>query len=314
MDPLSQFLALLRPRGFSWKQGELHGDWALQFPSSAGLAFCLVRAGTCRLDLPKAPTRPLQEGDFLLLPAPPAWTLSNGDPVAAVRMEDALADRDLYAASARVGASSNLTQLVGGHFSFDEINMGLLNSLMPPVVIIGADASNAPRLHGVLNHIAEETASDRPGRELVLNRLLEIMLVEAIRHSAGPFGIAHQGLLAGLGDQQVAVALRAMHADVRHDWTVSKLAAVAGGSRSAFAERFTRVVGTSPMNYLLQWRMALAKDALQLKDARVEQVAFACGYNSSSAFSTAFTRTVGCPPARYAARSTAVGMVPELRQ
>jgi len=303
MDPLSQFLTLLRPRGFSWKQGELFGDWALEFPSTAGLAFCLASAGSCRLDLPDGRSWRVQQGDFLWLAAPPVWTLSNGGPAAAVRIKDALADQGKY----KAGPSPNMTRLLGGHFSFDEINMALLQSLLPPVLIIAANASNAPRFHGVLNHIAEETASYQPGRELVLNRLLEIMLVEAIRHSAGPHGMPHPGLVAGLADKQLALALTAMHADVRHGWSVSKLAAVAGASRSAFAERFTRVVGVSPMAYLLHWRMALAKDALRLKDARVEQVAFACGYNSASAFSTAFTRSVGCPPARYAANSHGAG-------
>ncbi|WP_300752056.1 AraC family transcriptional regulator [Janthinobacterium sp.] len=133
------------------------------------------------------------------------------------------------------------------------------------------------------------------------------MLVEAIRHSAGQHGMPHPGLVGGLADKQLALALTAMHADVRHGWSVSKLAAVAGASRSAFAERFTRVVGGAPMAYLLHWRMALAKDALRLNDARVEQVTFACGYNSASAFSTAFTRSVGCSPARYAANSHGAG-------
>jgi AraC-like DNA-binding protein len=83
-------------------------------------------------------------------------------------------------------------------------------------------------------------------------------------------------------------------------WTIARLAAVAGMSRSVFAERFSRTVGRPPIDYLLRWRMAVAKDALRARDRRLAEIAFACGYESVSAFSTAFTRTVGCPPSRYA--------------
>jgi AraC-like DNA-binding protein len=107
-------------------------------------------------------------------------------------------------------------------------------------------------------------------------------------------------LVAGLGNRHVAAALRAMHGDVRRCWTVAQLASVAGISRSVFADRFSRVVGMSPMHYLLHWRMALAKDALRAGTSPLAQVAFACGYQSVSAFSTAFSRIVGCSPAKYA--------------
>ncbi|HEY4066921.1 MAG TPA: AraC family transcriptional regulator [Burkholderiaceae bacterium] len=299
MDPLSQFMALLRPQGFSWKEGEPAGDWALSFPSTPGVAFCLISAGRCRLDLPGQQTVQLQDGDFLLLTAPPAWTLSNGARTTARPFLEAIADPDRFA-SIRNGSEDGGTRLVGGHFSFDEINAALLKSLIAPVVVIRADTGDAARLHDVLRRISDEAASDRPGRELVLDRLLEIMLVEAIRHSADPLGKVHQGLIAGLYDRQIAIALRAVHADIRIGWSVEKLASVAGLSRSAFAERFARVVGIAPMSYVFHWRMTLAKDALREDNARVEQVAFAVGYSSASAFSTAFNRTVGCPPARYA--------------
>jgi AraC-like DNA-binding protein len=124
------------------------------------------------------------------------------------------------------------------------------------------------------------------------------MLVEAIRHGSGGVGEVRQGLLAGLGDQNSA-ALRALHTDIKRAWTVAQLADVAGTSRSVFAERFNRIVGMPPMDYLKHWRMALAKDALRSRDGCLAEIAFACGYQSASAFSTAFTRVVGCSPAQY---------------
>jgi AraC-like DNA-binding protein len=174
---------------------------------------------------------------------------------------------------------------------------------MPPAIEIRSCEASAGRLREILHLIDDEAASDRPGRELIVTRLLEIMLVEAMRHGAHRGGGVHPGLLAGLGDRYLATALRALHADIRRSWTVAQLASEAGMSRSVFAERFSRIVGMPPIDYVRQWRMALAKDALRFGTSRLAEVAFACGYESVSAFSTAFSRSVGCSPAKYAAGS-----------
>lgn len=273
----------------------------MRFPANPGVAFCLIAAGSCRLELPGHAPQRLDAGDYLLLCAPPAWTLSDG---AATRTVDfrrppgssGEADR-LSAVMGRSGAGT-ATRLLGGHFRFDEANSALLTGLAPPVVRIRASEPSAARLRNVLSLIEDEAAGDRPGRSLILERFLEIMLVEAIRHG-GVFDNAHQGLMAGLADPRIAAALRALHADVRRRWTVADLAAVAGMSRSVFAERFSRVVGTAPIDYLLRWRMALAKDLLRFRSGRTEAAALACGYESPSAFSIAFKRIVGCSPARF---------------
>ena len=133
----------------------------------------------------------------------------------------------------------------------------------------------------------------------MIDRLLEVLLMEAIRRrpSNDP---APAGLLAGLRDPALAKALRAMHADVRAGWTVANLAELAGLSRSVFAARFMKIVGCAPIDYLLGWRMALAKDALSRGDAPLERLAEQVGYESASAFSTAFRRRVGCPPSAFA--------------
>jgi AraC-like DNA-binding protein len=223
-------------------------------------------------------SRQLGEGDYLLLAAPRPWTLRSDETTAGI-----------------------VTRLIGGHFHFDDANAGLLATLVPSTVHIRSTEAGAGRLRSVLGVIDDEAVSDRPGRTLVLERYLEIMLIEAIRHHVGLVDDI-QGLLAGLRDRQLAAALRALHADIRRAWTVAQLADLAGMSRSVFAERFNRIVGMPPIDYLLHWRMALAKDALRLGDGRLADVAFASGYQSASAFSTAFSRVVGCSPARYAAQ------------
>jgi len=299
LDPLSQTLALLRPQGFSWKQAEAAGDWALGFPAHSGVAFSLVAAGGCWLELPGHSARRLEAGDFVLLAAPPAWRLRDGGPATVIEIETGARGR----LNGAIGPpdAPGATRLIGGHFGFDPANSQLVTGVLPPRIEIRARDPGARRLRAILDLIDDEAQADRPGRTRVTERLLELMLVEAIRHDDRPLEPARTGLIAGLADPQIANALRALHADVSADWTVAGLAEVAGASRSAFAERFTRVVGQAPMTYLLNWRMALARDALRSGSGRLSEIAFACGYASVSAFSTAFSRTVGCPPARYAA-------------
>lgn len=300
MDPLTQIIGLLRPRGFTWKQVEGGGDWSFRFPANGGVAFCLISAGACRLQLEGVEPSRLAAGDFVLLVAPPTWTLSEGAATESLDFKQVHPGAQHF--KARVGQSEaeTATRLVGGYFSLGDANSALLTRLMPTMVKVRGGEAGAVRLGGLLSLIDEEAFSDRPGRTLVLERLLEIVMVEVIRHEAGLVGEVRPGLLAGLGDPQVGAALRALHDDVRRDWTVADLAAVAGASRSVFAQRFNRIVGLSPMAYLLEWRMALAKDALRFGGQRPAEVAFASGYGSVSAFSTAFSRTVGCSPAKYA--------------
>ena len=108
------------------------------------------------------------------------------------------------------------------------------------------------------------------------------------------------GLLCGLADPRLAQALRQLHGDPAKPWTVAQLAKKAALSRSAFFERFTRAVGQPPMEYLLAWRMAVAKELLRGRELSIGQVAERVGYGSASTFSTAFSRCVGRAPGRYA--------------
>jgi AraC-like DNA-binding protein len=300
LDPLTQTIALLRPRGLLWKQAEARGDWAVRYPANKGAVFCLIASGSCVFQLPGREPSKLQEGDFLLLTAPPAWTLGSSAAVAPVDFVKAHTRGGVVRRTLGNRKTGPVVRLFGGHFGFDDANAPLLAGLLPAIVEIRSSDADAARLRGVLDLIGSEASSDRPGRGLVLDRLLEILLIEAVRSGAMPDAQKdRRGLLAGLAEPRISAALRALHADIRQGWTVARLAEVAGMSRSVFAERFCRVVGLPPLDYLRRWRMAVAKDALVSGNRRLAEVAFACGYESVSAFSTAFTRTVGCPPSRY---------------
>jgi AraC-like DNA-binding protein len=131
----------------------------------------------------------------------------------------------------------------------------------------------------------------------MLSRLVEMLLVEAMRLTTA--GGAPPGLLRGLGDERLAMALKQIHVRIDYPWTVGELAKAAALSRSTFFDRFTRTVGVAPMEYLLAWRMEIAKDLLRRDELTVTEVAERVGYGSTSAFSVAFSRHVGEPPSRY---------------
>src|SRR5262245_37048855 len=185
-------------------------------------------------------------------------------------------------------------RLLGGWFVFDSPDARLLVSLLPSLVHV----RNIERLSTLVRFVGEEASESRPGRDLVLARLVEVLLIEALR--AMPGENAPPGLLRGLADPRLAPAIRQMHDHVARSWTVAALARTSALSRSAFFERFTRTVGVAPMEYLLAWRMAVAKDLLRSQDVSIADVAERVGYASASTFSTAFSRHVGHPPARYA--------------
>jgi AraC-like DNA-binding protein len=146
-----------------------------------------------------------------------------------------------------------------------------------------------------------EYQEPRSGSEFFIVRLMELVLVDILRHEGGQVSEMHSGLLAGLADPVTACAITAMHKDVAHAWTVSELAQLCGVSRSNFANRFQKIVGMGPIEYLLHWRMALAKDELRSGTRGIGEIALSVGFQSTSAFSTAFTRAVGCSPKRFAA-------------
>ncbi|WP_256199763.1 helix-turn-helix domain-containing protein [Verrucomicrobium spinosum] len=145
--------------------------------------------------------------------------------------------------------------------------------------------------------IKREALTTRPGQSLVLSRLVEVLLVESLR--SVPEEVAPTGLLAGLRNPRLAAALQAIHTHPDHPWTLATLAREASMSRSSFAEHFLRVMTVTPLRYLLQWRLALAKDLLSRGELTVGETALAVGYESASGFSIAFSRELGLPPKAY---------------
>lgn len=298
-DPLSDVIALLQPRTVFSKRISGAGRWGVRYSAYGQPSFCVVLEGRCRLAVDGQRPLTLEAGDFLLLPATPGFTMSGFEPVTPVWVDPRLTPAPT--GEVRHGARGGRpdVRLLGGYFLFDSPDTQLLLSLLPPLVHV----RGVERLTVLVRLVGEEATERRPGRDLVLTRLMQVLLIEALR--SAPSEGAPPGLLRGLADPRIAPAMRQMHGHPARSWTVGQLARTAALSRSAFFDRFTRTVGRRPMEYLLAWRMALAKDLLRREDLGLSEVAGRVGYGSASTFSTAFTRHVGQPPSRYAAAARA---------
>ncbi len=300
-DPLSEVITLLQPRAVFARLISGAGRWGVRYSAFGEPSFCVVLDGSCRLTVDGHHPLTLEAGDFVLLPATPGFTMSGFQPVTYERLDPRVTSRMRGDVRHGTGGGRADVRLLGGWFAFDSPDSALLVSLLPSVIHVRGVA----RLSVFVRLVGDEAGESRPGRDLILTRLVEILLIEALR--LAPAEDASPGLLRGLADVRLAPAIRKMHAQIDRSWTAATLARAAGMSRSSFFERFTHVVGLSPMEYLLAWRMAVAKDLLRRHDLGIAEVAERVGYGAATTFSTAFSRHVGLAPSRYAARERTPG-------
>lgn len=293
-DPLSEVVELLAPRAVFSKGISGAGKWAVRYGDFGHPGFCVVLEGSCLLAPEGYAPVTLEAGDFVLMPATPGFTLSGFEQAKPVLIDPHRAmeaDGPVHHGPPDEPPS---VRLLGGYFMFDPDNAGLLVPLLPALVHI----SGAERLSRYVQLLASEAETERDGRDLVLARLVEIVLVEALRETQGENAPA--GLLKGLADARLSEAIRLMHAYPARGWTVDLLARHAGLSRSGFYTRFTASLGMPPMGYLLGWRMTIARNLLRQGSLGIDHIAEQAGYGSASAFSTAFRKFTGQPPRAYA--------------
>ena len=300
MDPLLDMIRILRPRAALWGGLEGAGSWGLAFHKRDDLLFCWLERGSCILTRPAHSPLYLNQSDFVLVRTSSPFTLTSDPGVRPVDSEAPTAPR--AAGRFRLGSGTEARVTIhAGRFLFDSENEHLLLDLLPSIIHVAADAVGSERVRTLLSMMRAETLQPLPGGEFVALRLIEIVLVELLRRKEMGSNQARVGLVAGLGDPMIARALAALHGDVAKDWTVANLARLCGASRSTFAARFRRIIGLGPIDYLMRWRMTLAKYELRRGEQRIGVIGRSIGFQSSSAFSTAFTRAVGCSPREFAA-------------
>ncbi|MRT44041.1 helix-turn-helix domain-containing protein [Enterobacteriaceae bacterium RIT702] len=295
IDPLAEMVSLLQPQAAFSKRARANGRWRVQRSETGQPFYCLVLDGRSQLKMKGHAPITLEQGDFVLIPAAWEFCMTSAEPPADDAPETTpqmLAPGEFWIGDQQQPAD---VQTLIGYCQFGAPDAGLIVSLLPQFIHVRGES----RLTTLVELVMDECRAQRPARHVVLERLLELLLIEALRSM--PICNACPGVMSGLADERLAAAIRAIHANPAHSWTVAELAKAAALSRSSFFVRFREAVGVAPMVYLLTWRMALAKNLLRGKSMAVAEVAERVGYRSASAFSVAFSRYVGQPPAWFAA-------------
>lgn len=300
-DPVADAIGLLRPRTVVGPSLLASGEWALTFDSFRHVRIGGLVRGTCWLILEGHEPVLLKEGDTFMLGNPPPYVLAS-TPEASPRPAE-----QLWAGAeegfVRIGpAPEEDLYLCVGHIEFDRQNAALLTDLLPPLVIVRAGDPHGSRLGQLIDLLATEVGLTAPGGPLVQNHLAQILLVHMLRAHAAQTE-RPTGWLGALNEDGIGAALRAVHADVGYPWDLNELAEISHMSRSAFAQAFKSHVWVPPLEYLIQWRMSLARDALSRDALSISELARATGYRSESAFSTAFRRVVGSSPTKFRAQA-----------
>jgi AraC-like DNA-binding protein/mannose-6-phosphate isomerase-like protein (cupin superfamily) len=319
-DALSEVLRLVRLTGAVFLRAELKAPWAVQAPPSKVLTakvlphaehlveYHLIVEGRCWIRLPDGDPMALSAGDLVMLPHGDAHRLSS-EPGLDVAATDG-ADIELPAygdiAHHHVSGHGATTRFACGYLAIDRrLCRGLLGALPRLLRIDARDGDLRGWLHTYMQLRAAEHGGFRPGDACVLSKLSELMFVEAVRRYVDALPPGQTGWLAGLRDPHVGRALGLIHQSPARPWTVEDLARAVGLSRSALAARFSDLIGTPPMQYLTQWRLALAAHRLQVSNRSAVAVAEEVGYDSEAAFNRAFKRAFGLPPATWRRRDGA---------
>ncbi|MET0838967.1 MAG: AraC family transcriptional regulator [Marmoricola sp.] len=294
-DLLSHILRELRLDSATYRSLLLRGDWRLRFDGPLRGVHIVV-SGHPHLALDDGTTHALAPGDLVILPRADAHTMcSSRDSRARPYSSLVLAERSPDV-EAQFGDAGEETRIVCGVFFFADDDHPAVAGL-PSCIHVPADAQLNPWLDGLTTALVTEAVERGPGSEVVMARLSDALVTRALRHHLETAD--EPGWLHGLRDPAVSRALAALHGDLGRAWTVAGLAKEAGLSRTAFAARFTQLVGQSPMEYVFGCRMRRAQALLRTDRLTVEAVAAQVGYGSDAALSAAFVRFAGVTPGAY---------------
>ncbi|MDR5815277.1 MULTISPECIES: AraC family transcriptional regulator [unclassified Caballeronia] len=337
MDALSDVLRLLRLSGAVYLNAEFTAPWCVIGHVSPALcatflpraervvSYHLIVEGSCWASLTDDPATAMRvdAGELLVVPQGEAHLMGSSLELAPVSA-DVMVARYLETSPgevmrlsygpdqpdrANVTQAAEATRIICGFLACDDMLANPVLSSLPRLFKV--DMRNDPHsawLESSLKFAAAEAAEWRPGSATVLARLSELLFVEAVRRCITAMPADRRGWLAGVGDRFVGKALAALHAQPGHDWTVDELARRVGLSRSAFAQRFTQLLGQAPMQYLGSWRLQVAAQDLLSGPHSIAAVAERVGYDSEAAFNRAFKRQFGMPPASWR-RSQGKGVI-----
>lgn len=296
---LSEVIRFVRMTGILYCPSELTEPWGLALPPmDECLWFHVVTSGSCTIEVEPAPPLTVRAGDLVLVPhglGHRAWGAEPAPTPSVLDLPHENASENY--AVLRHGGGGVRTEVVCGGVRLDHPAARHLIDALPPIIHI--ESSLMPRsewLHSMLGLMSDETRDPQPGSDVVVSRLCDILVIQAIRIWIEQDPAAKTGWLGALHDPRIGAAMARIHADPGKPWSVASLAAGVAMSRSAFAARFRELVGEPVMQYVTWWRMHSAVDLLETGGTTVATVGRLVGYESEAAFSRAFSRVIGAPP------------------
>ncbi len=302
MDVLAEVMSLLRTKGQLYGRIELSAPFGLEFPGDKGICLIVTR-GSCFLGVDKSPVVPLVGGDFVFLPAPKTYSL-RCTPKMRLRSVLEVTTPEAFHRSRLItyGGGGTPASVGAGCFTFASPESELLVKHLPPIIHLPASGPHSTSwFQSTLQFIAAESAQELPGSAAIVDRLAEVLFVQAMRSRIqSSLLTGSPSWLRALGDPQIGESLRLMHAEPGRAWTVPELARSVSMSRSAFAARFRALVGETPLDHLTQWRMVRAASMMREgRPMKVAAIASAVGYQSESSFGKVFRRVMGVSPGKY---------------
>jgi AraC family transcriptional regulator, alkane utilization regulator len=329
MDVLSDVLRVVRLSGAVFFTAEFSSPWAIESPNPEELAsvvmpecvvlFHILVEGECEVACEGLPDTTMAEGDVIVFPRGNQHTMRSQGTTTATPLNSVFSRREHdELPKITFGGGGRAARFICGYLNCDQRFNPLVEAL-PTLLIVrsqgdysaieaidarGIRPTVVPKGSGTwlgttLKFTVNEARAARPGSTAMLGRLTELMFVEILREYMHCLPANQGGWLGGLNDPHVGKALRLLHADPVHDWTVEELAHQVAVSRSVLAQRFSELVGETPMRYLANWRMQLAKQMMREGTHNIQEVATRVGYDSEAAFNRAFKRATGTPPAAW---------------
>jgi AraC-like DNA-binding protein len=312
MDPVSDVLRLVGLTGGVFMEADFSAPWsvlgqvskefcrAFMAPSERIVAFHYVVEGSVTVILDDGASWRVGAREVVLLPHNDVHVFASAGGLAPVSAAELIQPTGAQGVARIVhGGGGACTRMVCGFLGGNEGLHPLLANLPPVMTVALATLPTGDWMAATFEYVARTQSEGDAGAATAIAKASELMFVEVLRRHLGALPKEERGWLAGLRDEAVGRALVVMHATPSKDWTTEALAQEACLSRSAFAERFTTLVGEPPMRYLLNWRMMLAKQKLRDTQLMIAQIAFELGYESETSFTRAFRRETGLPPAAW---------------
>ena len=298
-DPLSEILQDMRLAGVSYDRCELRDPWGISFPKQTAARFHFVADGPCWLFTDAKGWQKLPTGVVLLVPHGTAHMLASA-PGCYCPLLEGLKVSSFGGIVFRLesGGDGKMTRLFSGSMDFISRALKPLLKKMPEVLGICEQSARDVTMMALLDAMAREVCEERIGGATMLTRLADLVAATVIRNWLEAACEDATGWLKAVRDPQIGRALAAVHLSPGEPWTVEGLAALAGMSRSAFADRFKSEMGEGPARYIANWRMQIACEHLD-RDEPIAAIAVSLGYESEASFSRAFKRVIGMPPSQY---------------